>query len=879
MNKVVINGDASLENIAKGQTRIDTETKGDQDLEQRVDGDLDLLSNSDGDLNLRTDIQGEAGIVYTTGISSINWGDIGGNLPDQEDLQEALDSKADTSDIPTLTSQLTNDSGFIAEWVHDMGEISMEEYDWDFWEYLNQITESGFYKVHDTMDDFDYFAIVERIGDSIYQEYWYTEESGMYRYFRTGTFYDDEWEYYNYDSWISWGQAIDQFAYKNHTHYIEETVNYSNILTYLNTFNLNKTSGSYKITNTYNRSVYYVEYDVRYVDGLAGNYRFMQSYYTNADSKIYIRFGTRNGNNVVWGSWNVYMTENDIYGNFYDMDAIDEMFSHFSPTGTNMIPILWEELVELRDNGELTAGAYYRITDYNFVTGKTNVVSGNHQFDIVVLAVSESMLSENAYAVKNNNDTYFEREVTVGGIEWLYTAYADWMADTYGEEPQDHADDLHAADIFCDSGYMEHPETGDTVPVLFKTNSEEYGIDDPDYDDVFFYAGTYDFDGDEYDMWEKWEHDWNGDWQNLYTYALTPICIEDGEFITSPIPETKNVPVNMNAWELKYCLDNDKALFDWADTNGKGVIYYMKDEYGNEAPYDFKNVQFKRYTVSAVTNNYTPISSAVLGYQEALDGMYYLTVNSNYKLWYTFNEPYNSTTSDGSLFGMCQYNSIQPRFVDGKRWLNDIVVSGSNNTFGLNCYNISLLNANDSIFGTTCRSIYYKGGNSANIDDGANNLTMFGCGNAQIGKNSNQIVTGSNDGLITGRACSRLRLGTSGMAQKFGTGCVNIALGDYCYGLTFGDSCQSISAGNYFQYSTFEQQCTGINISTNYVRYLKFEQYVRNITLNYAGTGSFNNNVQFYEFQMGMNNYSFTPTRNLQVKTSFRKNGSVVNDV
>jgi hypothetical protein len=27
---------------------------------------------------------------------------------------------------------------------------------------------------------------------------------------------------------------------------------------------------------------------------------------------------------------------------------------------------------------------------------------------------------------------------------------------------------------------------------------------------------------------------------------------------------------------------------------GKGVIYYMKDEHGNECPYDFKNIQFQR---------------------------------------------------------------------------------------------------------------------------------------------------------------------------------------------------------------------------------------------------------------------------------------------
>lgn len=52
---------------------------------------------------------------------------------------------------------------------------------------------------------------------------------------------------------------------------------------------------------------------------------------------------------------------------------------------------------------------------------------------------------------------------------------------------------------------------------------------------------------------------------------------------------------NLAAWELKYCLDNDTDRFAWADSlYGKGVIFYMKDEWNNECPYDFKNILFKR---------------------------------------------------------------------------------------------------------------------------------------------------------------------------------------------------------------------------------------------------------------------------------------------
>lgn len=62
---------------------------------------------------------------------------------------------------------------------------------------------------------------------------------------------------------------------------------------------------------------------------------------------------------------------------------------------------------------------------------------------------------------------------------------------------------------------------------------------------------------------------------------------------------SSNVALNdLGAWELKYCLDNDTQRFSWADeTNGKGVVYWLKDDWGNECPYDFKQIQFKRYKI------------------------------------------------------------------------------------------------------------------------------------------------------------------------------------------------------------------------------------------------------------------------------------------
>lgn len=48
----------------------------------------------------------------------------------------------------------------------------------------------------------------------------------------------------------------------------------------------------------------------------------------------------------------------------------------------------------------------------------------------------------------------------------------------------------------------------------------------------------------------------------------------------------------LSMWKVWYCLENDTNRFAWADENGKGVIFRLIDEFGNDAPYDFKNIQF-----------------------------------------------------------------------------------------------------------------------------------------------------------------------------------------------------------------------------------------------------------------------------------------------
>ena len=55
-------------------------------------------------------------------------------------------------------------------------------------------------------------------------------------------------------------------------------------------------------------------------------------------------------------------------------------------------------------------------------------------------------------------------------------------------------------------------------------------------------------------------------------------------------------------WKLKYTIDNDNPKYSWSDPLGKGVIYEMKDEYGNVCPYDFKNIGW--YFTEEKINNF-----------------------------------------------------------------------------------------------------------------------------------------------------------------------------------------------------------------------------------------------------------------------------------
>lgn len=196
-------------------------------------------------------------------------------------------------------------------------------------------------------------------------------------------------------------------------------------------------------------------------------------------------------------------------------------------TSLDVTAITWDTLKALRDSGKLQKGLRYRITDYRCTTLQTDTRSAQHPFDIIVTALSSSMLSEKALAILHDGDTYF-------------------------------------------------------------ANSKLQG------------------------------------------------------------------------WQLWYCLDNDVTRFAWADaTNGKGVVYRMIDEFGNDCPYDFKNIQFKRYKITG-SGTTKKLDGTYLGFSDAPCGI----DTTNFIYCYTFSGVTYSNDNHAFDYSTIFDASLNQRYLD-----------------------------------------------------------------------------------------------------------------------------------------------------------------------------------------------------------------------
>lgn len=121
--------DATKASNAALQAEAQSRASADTTLQANINNKQDKLTAG---TNIIID---EDNVISATGTTAVAWGNLTGNLNSQTDLKQALDLKANLSDIPTKTSDLTNDSGFLTEhqslegyateeWVEDQGYLT-----------------------------------------------------------------------------------------------------------------------------------------------------------------------------------------------------------------------------------------------------------------------------------------------------------------------------------------------------------------------------------------------------------------------------------------------------------------------------------------------------------------------------------------------------------------------------------------------------------------------------------------------------------------------------------------------------------------------------------------------------------------------------------
>lgn len=327
----------------------------------------------------------------------------------------------------------------------------------------------------------------------------------------------------------------------------------------------------------------------------------------------------------------------------------------------------------------------------------------------------------------------------------------------------------------------------------------------------------------------------------------------------------------LEAWQVWYCPDNDTRRFQWADAaNGKGVIYRLVDEWGNDCPYDFKNVQFKRCMTSGdfVDNVVNESEWANTNYilSPSMNGLAEMTAdNTDFKWFYTFTyleQPGN--VRDASLINevnaelesayynkACNSNKMQAYHIGGfiddtasvMQALNNIVLGSYDeengpavklygNRWGAGCYNMTLHeHCCGNTFGMNCFNViafkfyYNKFGTGC-----AGNRFGNGCRYNTFGNDCDSNTFGNGCAYITfGNGCGHNTFGESCIGNTFGNDCGHNTFGNGCDGNTFGYGCTGNTFGNYCRYNTFGNYCKRNTFGTDCI-YITFGNGCQNNT-------------------------------------------------
>lgn len=269
----------------------------------------------------------------------------------------------------------------------------------------------------------------------------------------------------------------------------------------------------------------------------------------------------------------------------------------------------YADLKNLRDNSQLVPGSLYRITDYNCTTTQENTRSAGHQFDIVLLALSENKLAEEGWAMEHPTDVW-DIQLHNGVVKkgYLYFDHTDPReGDIYN---------IVIAETLM--GFQMASQTFDIDKENKIINLEGYAESNFDQEGLTY---SY-FQNSNLSAWKVWyclDNDtdrfaWADDSistanivvdSTSYSYKGTKAIKNVGTFYewedeqnNSILTESETPSVGDDVFTYSGSTRTDVGNVSAYDAggvvNGRGVIYRLIDEWNNDVGYDFKNIQFIR---------------------------------------------------------------------------------------------------------------------------------------------------------------------------------------------------------------------------------------------------------------------------------------------
>ena len=349
------------------------------------------------------------------------------------------------------------------------------------------------------------------------------------------------------------------------------------------------------------------------------------------------------------------------------------------------VSITYAALKALRDGGTLKPGQYYRITDYVTTTAQAETQSAGHPFDIIVRADSASTLSETAYAAIHSGDTYFANS-KLEAWRLKYTIDNDYDRFAWCQRE---------SIVISNQEYLRS-----------------------EADDV---SGA------------NYPYCWKQGTTKRYTNTVTPTAGTD-------VAKGNTAGTGTN-----YQIQTVNHI----DGTQRGVIYWMQDEWGNECPYDFKNIMFASYKITAMEK--VPDIVGQYGGYKVGTTMYPsgATLENEAVFRYTFDYMSGDVSHDATIYQTtqsatnCHGNIFGSYYMSKQLTLNNIVIGGTTfgacygNEFGENCHHFRM--------GHTCYGNRFGVNNYQNTWGNSNQYNTWGNNNwYNTWGNSNQYNTWGN---------------------------------------------------------------------------------------------------------------------------------------